>query len=800
MAEARFRKARDSFKILCKQDRQKYLPELIQANRRLAEQLMENGLISEAEQVLAYLKTIAPPSTIGVTDICFALKKQDWKTALDGALQLWKKGSEGQSERDRAAVADALVLAFPDLNKDAKMVFPESPDLAAILDALRSVSEEDWEKAQELLRSIPRGSLFADWKILIKGMIAFYSDDFKKTQTLFGRLSAHGVPVRAARAFELFLVSSEPPKFDEAARHELTKGACCLLEATQLAPALLRADQAWRAGRYVDSYKEIRGLPGFPSQEPDLAGALSDFYFKAPFSMRENAYVKFREWFAKLTDFGRFKDEREARAVYRMLGGLELEDPFRGDQLEDFWRKFLQLCPTDDLLSAKIESQVLEKVGAYYAEPAEADPFFFDAEDDALRDTDEAIRFLMESVKRDPSNLDAHLKLLKVYETTEQDSARNRLLARMTQSFPKDKAVLFLAGQESSKRQDYAQGAEYLERAHSLDPLDPEILNFLVDTYKQLARQQYEAREVKKGRETFDLARRHAVPDKVDFIRGPDFLQAFQGVLESVFGDHGMGKRSMTAALECTRSPVALLLYAHGSSRLCRGKKGSQFWTQLTQSRKQVTSASVRKDVCLTFEYLRAMDVELDWSAEFAFVADCLAPLGADDFTREEATFFLPRIWEYPEFRSLTKAIISKGLRHDPGDPRFRLFSVLSRSASPADLDIAKVDQIRLDAVRQGDIKTAQAAQAALSTAKKSLEFPIEDDDFGFTGDEISEMRSMAAQMSDAEFAKFREESRKYIPVRLFDEAMAGVRKKSSPKPKSEQRRPFGSKDQLELF
>ncbi len=800
MAAARFRKARDTYKILCKQDRQKYLPELIQANRRLAEQLMENGLVSEAEQVLAYLKTIAPPLTVGVTDICFALKKQDWKTAQDGALQLWDKRSEVQSGRDRAVVADALVLAFPELHKDSEPVFSESSDLEAILGALRSVSEERWEKAQELLRSIPRSSLFADWKILIKGMIAFYSGDFKKAQTLFGQLPPHGVPARAARAFELFLVSIDLQKFDEATRYELAKGACCLLKAAHLAPPLLRADQAWRAGRHVDSYKEMRGVPGFPSEEPDLAGALSDFYFKAPFSMRANAYAKFREWFAKLTDSGRFKDEREARAVYRMLGGVELEDPFRGDQVEDFWRKFLQLYPADDPLSAKIESLVLEKVGAYYAEPAEAVPFFFDGEDDDLRDQDEAIRLLTESVERDPSNLDAHLRLLKVYETTEQDSAQNRLLDRMTQSFPKDKAVLFLAGQESWKRQAYVQGVEYLERAHSVDPLDPEILNFLVDTYKQLAWQQYKAKEVKKGRETFDLARRHAVPDKIDFIRGPDFLQAFQGVLESVFGDKGMGKRSMTAALECTRSPVALLLYAHGSDRLCRSKKGSQFWTQLTQSRKQVTSASVRKDVCLTFEYLRATNMELDWRAEFAFVADCLAPLGADDFTREEATFFLPRIWEYPEFRSLTKAIISKGLRHHPGDPRFRLFSVLSRTSSPGDLDLAKVDQIRRDAVRQGDTKTAQVAQAALNTAKKSLEFPIEDDDFGFTGDEIDEMRSMAAQMSDAEFAEFREESRKYIPVRLFDEAMAGVRKKSSPKPKSEQRRPFGSKDQLELF
>ena len=88
MAAGRFRKARDTYKILCKQDREKYLPGLIEANRRLAEQLMENGLTSEAKQVVAYLKTIAPSSSIPAIEVCFALKKQDWQSALDAALRL----------------------------------------------------------------------------------------------------------------------------------------------------------------------------------------------------------------------------------------------------------------------------------------------------------------------------------------------------------------------------------------------------------------------------------------------------------------------------------------------------------------------------------------------------------------------------------------------------------------------------------------------------------------------------------------------------------------------------------------
>src|SRR5271166_2915928 len=151
MSAGRFRKARDTYKILCKLDREKNLPGLIEANRRLAEELMENGLISEAEQVLAYLKTIAPSSSVRATDVCLALKRHDWRAAQEGALRLLNDKTTAQDERDRAAMADALVLAFADPQESGRLVFPEASDLAAVVGALRCASEERWEQAQELL-------------------------------------------------------------------------------------------------------------------------------------------------------------------------------------------------------------------------------------------------------------------------------------------------------------------------------------------------------------------------------------------------------------------------------------------------------------------------------------------------------------------------------------------------------------------------------------------------------------------------------------------------------------------------
>jgi len=795
MAAARFRKARDIYKILCKQDREKHLPRLVEANRRLAEQLMEKGLISDAEQVLAYLKTIAPSFSTLATDVGFALKKQDWQIAFDGALRLWKDPAAALDERDRAAVADALVLAFPNVQETGTLALPDASDLGAVLGALRCVSEERWEQAQELLRPVPRGSLFAAWKILVKGMIAFYAGDPEKVEALFAGLPPHGVPARAANAFRLFLGHAQ--NSDELAGEQAAKGACLLLNATTLASFLLRADQSWRAARHADSYKEMRQAPGFPSEEPDLAGALSDFYFKAPFAMRGAAYDKYLDWFERLADSRRFNNDGEARLTYRLLGGAALNDPFSGE-VEHFWRMFLQFCPADDPLSAKIASRVLEQVGNHYAQGEEAQPFFFGEKGERRRDAPDAIRVLEESIERDPSNLCAYLKLLEVYELAEKNNDRNRLLGRMAQLFPKDKAVLLHAGRESLKRKAYSKAIQYLEGAHSLDALDQEVLHALVSAYTRLARQHYEKKNVNKGRQTFDLARRHAVRDQTDFIRGLDFLQALQGVLETTFGDKGMGSGLMTAARECTRSLVALLFFAHGNSRLYQRKQPSPFWAELLQNRDQVVSARVRKEVYLAFEYLRSLDKALDWSAESAFVRECLAPLAAGAFAREEALYFVPLLVASSPFASLAEAIVSEALRRDPEDPRFRLYAVLGRSRSPVNLDLGALDKIYHDAIRQGDTKTAEVAQAAMEAAEDLLEPPLEED-FGLPLDQLEDIRRMAAEMSDAEFEKFREASGKSIPLPLFDVIMAEVREKSSRGPHAEQHQ-RARQGQLDLF
>ena len=348
------------------------------------------------------------------------------------------------------------MLAFPNVQEAGRLALPEASDLAAVVGALRCVSEERWEQAQELLRPVPRGSLFAAWKILVKGMIAFYTGDPEKAGPSLRncRLTAYrrGLLTRFGCFSARIIAEIRRTRDRTGGKRRMLSAQCDRPGAVSAAcgPVLASSTTCGFLQRDASSSRLPLGTAGSGRRA-------IRFLFQGPFRMPDAAHDKYRHWFDRLAGSGRFKNDLEARLTYRLLGCAELDNPFSGE-IEHFWRMFLQYFPEDNPLSAKIASLGLERVGAHYAQREEADPFFFDEEGERLRDAEGAIRLLKESIECDPSNLDAYLKLLDVYEWAGQDNDRDRLLDRMAELFPKDKAVLIHAGRESLKRKVTLRG------------------------------------------------------------------------------------------------------------------------------------------------------------------------------------------------------------------------------------------------------------------------------------------------------------------------------------------------------
>ncbi|MGA2262193.1 MAG: hypothetical protein ABSH28_12235, partial [Acidobacteriota bacterium] len=109
LAQGRWRKARDEIKPLCKTNRDRYLPLLIEANVGLAREMLEKRLTSEARQVVAYLKTIAPRETWQTLEAEIALKFADSSAVLAACFPSSGDGSGTISESQRQRALDRVV-------------------------------------------------------------------------------------------------------------------------------------------------------------------------------------------------------------------------------------------------------------------------------------------------------------------------------------------------------------------------------------------------------------------------------------------------------------------------------------------------------------------------------------------------------------------------------------------------------------------------------------------------------------------------------------------------------------------
>ncbi|MEO7083158.1 MAG: hypothetical protein ABI442_21670, partial [Gemmatimonadaceae bacterium] len=176
-AAGRWRKARDAFKQLCKSDRGTFLPLLIDANMGLARDMLAKGRLSDARQVFAYLKTLAPPSVVAelhrsIEASIPAPVHIDARSPAPAPLSLLAGKSGTPAERTRWA--DDLVLAFNPAPSNGSNAIdansgPEeiAADLAAVHDAIEAVCQGNQDRALDLVRPLKRESPFAHWRLFV---------------------------------------------------------------------------------------------------------------------------------------------------------------------------------------------------------------------------------------------------------------------------------------------------------------------------------------------------------------------------------------------------------------------------------------------------------------------------------------------------------------------------------------------------------------------------------------------------------------------------------------------------------
>lgn len=488
MRDGRWRKARDAAKDLCKKDRARYLPLLVEANAGLVGEMLSKGLVKEAETVLAYLETIAPAERVaqlraGMAESAVRPPVAAGKAAAAGGAVGWaltlraaRETADGReaSPADQAAVDQLVADSFvPPVDSGDDEESRVAAELAAVRKACDATGDGRWEEAKEALRDLPQRSVFRHWRMFLRGVRCVFEDDLQTARRCFGGLPAGGALALAAAAFDPVVGKASAPL---RARVPLLLAATGQPEAW--ASPILAAAAAWKANKRFKALEELRrGSKGaFPTQRPGLGSALTD----AMMPYREKMDDEDLDYADEVADWVvEFKMKRAGNssgavlALLRPLCVSEFEH-MPPAVLEKFWQDVLKLWNEIEGPDPERDAAAWHWLGGALCRPV-AFSSFNPLKEGAERDLHKAREAFEKAVECDPQNEEAWLSLLDVMARQKDTKAHNRLFGELVKRFPGNKQILVLAGNEALQRKTYTKALAALESALALDPLDKQV-------------------------------------------------------------------------------------------------------------------------------------------------------------------------------------------------------------------------------------------------------------------------------------------------------------------------------------
>ena len=514
----KFRKARDAFKALNKSHPSLALPLLIKANLGLAQEMTAKGQVSEANQILAYLKTIAPAGfDLHVDPTAAAPTPRD---AWSGRAQLAAQRLASSPPLTAAAIcaADEMILGA------SSPAQPDHPDAHSILTALElGYGTEAAAETAKLLRTVPRSSPFSHWVLFFKGMTALQSGDRNRAADYFHRVPEKSLLHPAISALlTLCGASATPPPTARTVR-----ALCAWAGIPSLAEPLLLADPLWRKKQRSKAFtlltKKVPGLLclGARSFNSDLTRLLTTEFIAEDLGNTE--------YFRAVLEYLSHRSRTVANAA--------VDQSFFAVDFANYHtcahRHFSTALANIDTISAvnpispAMQSRIFTNLAEGYITAVKKD------HEDRCSGPN-AKKALEYALKHDPEHLRAWLILCDLLAMGKDTSAYHRLVDDLTKRFPTHKEVLIRNGDCCTGRKSYTKALRNFESAAKTDSVDPRITRGILHAQLGIAEEAYKKRTPDKAK--WDLIDSLASTDKSDFEYSPWRLRVRRLILEINYG------------------------------------------------------------------------------------------------------------------------------------------------------------------------------------------------------------------------------------------------------------------------
>ncbi|MFN0056125.1 MAG: hypothetical protein ACKV0T_28595 [Planctomycetales bacterium] len=526
------------------------------------QQLQREGMPAAAAEVAGHLLEF------GVTD----RELIENLVLLLPALGLGDKAHVLAGRIDSPQMQELLLVRLA----DQAVLHPEKtpaskPELRAggmqIREALQALEAGNEERAWELLRDIPRGSPFADWRLFVRGLAAHRRGESAQVEANWDRLAPDRMAQRIARKLRSAqsAATGEPPPGGAPPRTGMQDWSLSVVE-TQVfgEPILPRLDQlrvvvarkewspAWRLLRPLQqSLKRI---------DPQLSERLTRVLVSAVLDAARDSEGSFN--FDLIQAFTRTAEPLAIDPQWNRFNALAWECVSYGeDEAERLWRMYLEELPTLEQFSPEERRQaqalVCRQIGAMLAmnssrmddddeeddDEYDDDPWLFGDEDDEEDDDPDrkesrrddyrnrALGAMEESLRFDPGNLETHLtkfRMLQCWNEPEKAATAARWIAM---SFPDAVEAPQYLAEFHLERLECQQALPYAQRAHELKPLNADLQRLEYRVQLGLVREQAQQERWSDARAALAQAARMA--DEVDTLQ----LQAVAAALEFRAGE-----------------------------------------------------------------------------------------------------------------------------------------------------------------------------------------------------------------------------------------------------------------------
>lgn len=411
------------------------------------------------------------------------------------------------------------------------------------------------EAVREALQGIGLRSPFLEWKLLLRGLQAYWNNDDERALENWQRLTADRLPARLAAPYRFHLDAAfraaQPPATQTVLQKQIDRlqGSALTTQLRSLQATMADRDKLTTALRQAEAL-----LPTLRQEAPQMVPRLAACFYWAILETGPDDVLRYQRVFGRPPDDLNF--HRLEAIAYEKGGDLESAHK-HWHEYEKEIAAHPERWPGEQANHARAFIwQHMGQNAAGIPEPSKKSkrrpPFNLFGDEPSAPLNPSAEKCFQKSLELAPDLLEAHEGLVHYHFNGQREAKAEKAAQQLLQQFPNHVPTLEMLADLRRKHGDYAAALDLIQQAMKGNAVDRRLRRKVSDTHLLLARTHVEAERYNEARQQFQFA--------LDLSNGPDggMVLAYWSACEFKAGDDARGEELLQQALVRTVAPVGI--------------------------------------------------------------------------------------------------------------------------------------------------------------------------------------------------------------------------------------------------